>query len=1167
MKKNCDCATEKRVAWCKRNLFLKMRLTGFILLLAMFQGMATESYSQKTKVYLNLKNTSLREVLKTIEENTEFFFMYSSKMIDVDQKLEEVNINGKRIFETLDEVLKETGIGYTVNGRQILLLNLNYQEKTTNQEEQQPGGVSGSVTDVRRNPIPGVTVTVKGTSQGTITDINGNYTLSNVPPGAILVFSFVGMKKQEIAVTGKASIHMTLEEEPIGIEEVVAIGYGFQKKANLTGAVDQVRIDEVLRSRPVSNLGIVLQGTLPGVEINTSSGRPGESTAINIRGIESINGGDPLILVDNVPMDIYDLNPADIESISVLKDASASSIYGGRAAFGVILITTKKGLREQPMKINYTCNFTSSHASNLPEKASIMETISAFKAWGNTQYQTGQDLTTWENLLIEYQANPSKYPNGETTVNGVIYPLVENDIYGSFMQNSFEQMHNFSFSGGSDKADYRVSFGYSHEDGVMITDKDSYQKYSLSAYLNANLTKKLTSAINIFYKNDKRLTPANYTGLFTLGLRAPSFTDTGYYTHSDGNQYPWGTPNNYLELEPANPNWTDDIRIFEKLEYSFTKGLKLTAEYTFNKSNSGGTTSASGNTYMSIITPVPTKFGDPNYYQRSNSDSQYHALNIYANYQKEFKEQRFNIIVGTNQEVSKYSYFYARREKLLDKNNPSLATALGTMNNGESFSDYAISGFFSRLNYSYKDKYLFEANVRYDGSSKFPDNNRYGFFPSFSAGYVLSEEKFMKPVEDIVSFLKIRGAWGEIGNQSISNYAYIPGMATSNARWVDPATKNLFLTIGPPPLVSASFTWETVITKNIGININFLNNRLNTSFDYFNRKTLNMLGPGAELPAVIGASAPQQNVADLVSKGWELQIDWKETKGDFSYSLGLNLSDNRGFITKYNNKGGLLSQYYNGYEFGQIWGYVTDGFYTVDDFIDGSLDANLLNGTLKEGIPKFYTVINQNPGDIRFVDLNNDGIISPGMNSLSYPGDQKIIGNSNKRYQFGIIGNCSYKSFDLSFLIQGVGKCDFWPIVTSSADLNTNMIFWPYEDVYSSLYKNQLDYWTPENTDAYYMRSYKGGGGNANKSRRVQTKYLQNGAYIRLKNIELGYTLPTPIVERLFLSHARIFLSAENLWKFDHLPAGMDLEVTGSASNGGVYPYYKKISFGLNVSF
>ena len=1168
MKKNCRSDKLLNFVAIRKKLILKMKLVGILICIIGLTGSYASVYSQQTKLNLNVRNTAIKDVLKQIEDLSEYSFMYNASKIDVYRKVD-INVENSSLEKILNTIFEGEDINYKVINK-IVIISPNTAFPAY-ESVQPPISVSGKVSDSSGSPLPGVTVVVKGTTQGTITDADGNYSISNVPSDATLVFSFVGMKTQEIVVEGKTTINVTMAEEAIGIEEVVAVGYGTQIKANLTGAVTQVKVDKVLRSRPVTNIATALEGSLPGVQITSSSGRPGEQSDIDIRGMMSINGGSPLVLVDNVPMNIHDLNPADIESVSVLKDAAASAIYGGRAAFGVILITTKKASRNEPIKFNYTSNLVFSQATDLPEKASTLELIDAFQAWGNSYYPTGQDLATWKGLLTEYQDNPSNYPDGKAYIGELVYPLAEYDLYDYTFENSFEQIHNFSFSGGTEKSDFRGSFGYADEDGIMITDKDSYKKFNVNLYINTSLTKKLTSTTNVLYLNDKRLTPARYSSLFYLALRMPSFNydPTGYYTDDEGFDVPYSTPDNYLKLEPADQSSNRKLRMLEKLVYRFNDDITVTGEYTYINSGYDYSNSLSGREYIGVIGGNSIQyFGSPSYYYRSNSNTDYHALNLYASYKKILNNHNISLLVGMNQELSKYSAFQAKKTDLMDIENPSLATALGTMTNDESFSDYSISGYFSRLNYSYKNKYLLEANIRYDGSSKFPEGDRYGLFPSVSAGWVVSEEPFMEPIKNTLSFLKLRGSWGEIGNQSISNYAYISSMSTYDASWIDLATNIKAFTIAPPALVSGSFTWETVRTKNIGVDINFFDNKLNSTFDYYIRETLDMLGPGAELPKVLGTDAPEQNVADLESKGWDCNIEWRENiNDDLSYSIGVNVSDNRSYVTKYDNESGVLSQYYNGYEFGEIWGYVTDGYFTVDDFEAGTLDDNLMNGTLKEGIPAFYTVVNQNPGDIRYADLDGDGEISPGSSTLSDPGDRKIIGNSRKRYQFGITGNITYKNFDFSVFINGVGKCDLWPYINLNNRDDVNFIFWPYSDQYAPLYKNQLDYWTPENTDAYYMRNYYGATGNTKYSRNTQTKYLLNGAYIRLKNVELGYTLPKRLSEKLFINYARLFVSVENLLKFDHLPKGMDNEVTTTYNTGGVYPYYRKFNFGVNISF
>jgi TonB-linked SusC/RagA family outer membrane protein len=1115
------------------------------------QIFAANTYSQNTRLSVNLKNVATKTVLSQIEDKSQFYFIYDATVVDVEKKIS-IESENELITNILDKLFEGTNVVFKINDRQIALTT-----ESISSVVQQQKSISGKVTDSSGVPLPGVTVVVKGTTTGVITDMDGKYTLAKVPENAILQFSFVGMKTQEIVMAGKANINVVMREEAVGIEEVVAIGYGVQKKESLTGAVDQVKMQDVIGNRPVSNLATALQGSISGVKITSGSGMPGQSSSIDIRGTMSINGGSPLILVDNVPVgDIKSINPSDIESVSVLKDASSSSIYGGRAAFGVILITTKKGIRNQGVKFNYTCNLTSNWPSELPEKASTIEQNNALLSIGNTQYRSGQDLVTWNKLLSEYQADHSKYSNGNTYVNGVYYQLAETDLYKKCFTNSFEQMHNFSFSGGSEKSDYRVSFGYVDEDGILITNKDTYKKFNVNVNLNSDLTNKLSSELNIFYKNDKSSIPPSSNIYYNIATMIPA-VNTGNYYLDDGSFYPTNTPNNVIKNELPNSSFGDELRILERLKYKVMKNFIINGEYTFIKSSDNSITITSDNKYWDIDSFFVKKLNETSKYYRSYANTNLHALNLYASYDAKLGNHELKLLIGTNQELRKSSSFWASRLNLISINVPSLATATGTMTDGESFDDYSISGYFSRLNYNFNNKYLLEANVRYDGSSKFPKESRYGLFPSFSAGWVVTEEPFMKPVKNIINFMKIRGSWGEIGNQDVANYSYIPSMGTYNASWINASANTAYSTVSKPNLVSSSLTWEKVRSKNIGVDLSFLNRRLNTTFDYFNRLTIDMLGPGEELPSVIGASAPQKNVANLVSKGWELSIDWKVVKPNFSYSLGIKLWDDKAYVTKYDNEGGLLSQYYDGYEFGEIWGYKTYGFYTVDDFLSGTLNNKLMNGTLKDGIPAYYKTAVTNPGDIRYEDLNNDGKIDPGSSTLSDPGDKKIIGNNHSRYQFGITGKCEYKNFDLSVFIQGVGKQDVW---------TTSQAYWPYTSIYDAFNKYELDFWTAENLNGYYPRLYPSAGGNTSNSILPQTKYLLNGAYVRLKNIELGYTIPKQIIPRFSIDGLRMFISVENLVKLDHLPKGINPELS-DIGNGVNYPYCKKISFGVNLTF
>ncbi|MDY7396042.1 TonB-dependent receptor [Aureibaculum sp. 2210JD6-5] len=1027
--------------------------------------------------------------------------------------------------------------------------------------------ITGTVLDETNSPLPGASILVKGTSNGVTTDFDGKYSIV-ANPKATLVFSFVGYKTVERAIDNRTVINLVMEEDASQLDEVVVVGFGTQKKANVTGATGFVEMEDILANRPVTNAMEAIQGTIPGLQILTNSGQPGSSGLdINIRGVTSINGGEPLILMNNVPVSIEDINPQDVASITVLKDASATSIYGARAAFGVVLITTKSPARDQPVKFNYSSTFSFMEPEDIPDKASTYDFINALNDWGTNPFWTGQDIPTWVGFLEEYRSNPSTYPEGYAEFNGLRYPLADTDLIGEWIDDpGFTQIHNFSFSGGGPKTSYRISAGYSDEDGIIVTRNDSYRKYNVNASLTTDLTSKLSSTTNIIYRNSVRRTPlGSYSNSISFNPYTPA---SGNFVLDDGTEVPYDTPANRERIKVAPEILNDNIRFFQKLDYNLVKGLHLIGEYTFEKKNLTRITSDN-----QILTANPERFVlnavDPvnTFFRKQNTQTAYNAFNVYGKYDFDINEHNFSLLAGANSEESSIESFDAQRNNLINVDLPSLSGATGTQTTDDSYGEWAVLGYFGRLNYNYKERYFLELSGRYDGSSRFPKDDRFGFFPSFSAGWHLGKEDFMESI-DFLTSLKLRGSWGEIGNQVIKEgntqiyYPAIPGLGITDYsefgsnNWLSEETGSRYSTLLLPNLVSSSFTWETVQTLNLGFDASFFNNRLSTSFDWFKRKTLDMLAPGAELPAILGAEAPLENVADLESTGWELGLTWKDKINEFNYSLGFSLSDNQAKITKFDNPAGLLSQYYVGRMFGEIWGYTTDGFYTEDDFVEGTLNADLTGGTLKDGIPR-WEGRNQNPGDVKFVDRNGDGIINDGNNTLDNPGDRTIIGNTRRRYQYGFFGNFDYKNFDLSFLLNGVGKRDLY--------LN-NRVRFPYPDEFSVVYQSQLDYWTPDNRDAFFPRNYPLGGVNYGVSRSTQTKYMLNGAYLRMKNITMGYTIPQKLLDKIKVDKLRIYVAAENLFSINDYPDGIntELEIRG---NGGIYPYLRSYSVGLNLTF
>lgn len=1126
------------------------------LLCALFilVGIPQLSYAQEKKIRISQdKTATVDQVFEIINKQTNYRFIYKANLFE---NLPPVQL--KKGTTTVQQLLQQTipseDFSLYFKDNTIEIAKIEKAPKTTiPQKITLQGKVIESATNLG---IPGVNVTVKGQpTEGVATDIEGNYTLS-VSKDAVLIFSAVGMKTIEIPAD-KAS-KVVMQEDTSLLDEVVVVGYGTQKKINLTGAVSSVIMNDLLKNRPITNTLNALQGALPGVQITTKSGQPGDrGLNINIRGFTSINGGEPLLLLDNVPVNSEDINPQDIESVSVLKDASASAIYGARAAFGVVLITTKKGKRNQPIQFNYSTTLSINSPTDIPKKASVYDFINAIDSWGVENYWTGQNIDNWVSLLNKYRSNPFQFPNAKgKDQNGVIYPLKETDLLSSYFgDEGFSQIHNFSFNGGSKSSIYRVSLGYSNEDGIIVTKNDSYEKYNLKAFLKTDLTSKLSSSIDVGFRRSNLKQPI---GSYWFAINAkPWIPIEGNHVFEDGKEVPYQTPINAERLNTPSKTLINNIRIQGALNYKIIKNLNLTGEYTFE---TGTTSRKSQNSELLTVDPERLTLNgvtpENTYYRKSNLEFAYKTLNLYAKYKKTSQNHHFELLAGINNESYETENIWVRKKGLISIDLPSISTATGIIESDDSFNEWAILGGFGRINYNYDERYFIELSGRYDGSSKFPTKSRFGFFPSFSIGWNISNEPFLKNIKNI-SLLKLRASFGEIGNQKVGNYEATPGMPVYPVKWLNPNTGLPYNSIDVPALVSSNFTWEKVRTTNLGIDFALLNNKLASSFNWFTRETIGMLTKGAQLPDVLGSGAPRQNAADLKSTGWELELKWRDKINDFKYSLGVSIFDSQAEITKFKNEAGLLNQYYVGRKIGEIWGYVTDGYYSIDDFVENSLDENLMNGKLKDGLVAFKGK-NPNPGDVKFKNLNNDNEISQGDNTLSNPGDRKIIGNSTRRYQFGVFGAASYKNFDFSFALNGVGKRDVW--------INSNIRF-PYRNEFETMFSHQTDYWTPSNTDAYYPRNYDRGGINYSTNIKTQTKYLLNGAYINIKNITLGYTMPKSFLKKIHLNNLRINASVENLYNFNNWPKGINTELTAKSGNGGMYPLLRTFSLGLNITF
>lgn len=1042
---------------------------------------------------------------------------------------------------------------------------------------QQDGVCKGVVKDNQGETVIGASVVVKGSTNGTITGLDGDFTLDNVKRGDVIQISYIGYVSQEVVWQG-TPLNITLKEDSQTLEEVVVVGFGSQKKANLTGSVSQVKMDDVLGERPVTNVKNALQGSMPGLMVSGGAS-PGEAKSFNIRGTVSINGMNPLVLIDNVEGDIDLLNPEDIESVTVLKDAASSAIYGARAAAGVILITTKKAKKGEKFNLNYNANFGFQTSINSPKQASLDEYLRAYQAAGfsETYYAGNGSVSKWREYLAGYKENPAAYPTVGDGIyigeDGAPYYLNDKDVYKAFQETSFMQTHNLTANGGTEKLRYRLSAGLTKEDGPLIESKDTYMRKNISSFISADITDWLTQEADFRYTVADRSEPmGSGDGIYCMNHISfyPSGMMPGSVNTSVGKDLPLITPENQIRYNNPYLTDTDNTRIYLRTIMRPIKGLELVGEYTYDRKN------WQKSYYAKKWEYTTEQLGSNNsvtsdYLFKSEDHEDYNALNLYGTYNFSIKEDHmFKVMAGFNQERKQNSWISVQTHDMIAPSAPSFTSATGKIIPQNSYSDYAIRGAFYRINYNYKDRYLFEANGRYDGSSKFPKDDRFGFFPSFSVGWNIARESWMEKALDYVSDLKLRASWGQIGNQNIGNYGYYSTMQPvgNSNYWLKDGE---FITyISTPGLVSNSFTWETVETLDIGFDASMFNSRLQVTFDWYQRTTRDMLIAAIQLPAVVGTSAPMRNAADMRTRGWEIAVNWRDQIGDWKYNVGFNLYDYKSKITKYsNNEDKLLSQnYYEGKTLGEIWGYVSDGFYTIDDF-DGP-------GTwqLKDGVASLDGY-NPRPGDEKFVNLNDDrgtNEINSGLNTVDSPGDQKVIGNSTPRYNFGVNLGVSYKGFSLSAILQGTAKRDVWiggmslfpfggsakayyPVFYNQTD------YWePMGSCDGQYTENDREYWVAKNPDASLYRLYSNMQ-NHGSNQRASTKYLQNGAYMRLKNITLAYTFPKALISKVSLSALKVFVSAENLATISSLPKGYDPE---RLSWG--YPFYRTLSFGLNVT-
>ena len=1079
---------------------------------------------------------------------------------------------------------------------------------------QQAREVKGTVVDPAGEAVIGAAVMIKGTNTGTITGADGRFSL-NAPGDAVLVISSIGYRDAEEAVGNRSELKITLEEDSLLIEDAVVVGYGVQKKENLTGAVS-VLTSESIENRSSANLGNILQGTVPGLTVTSPSGRPGESVSINIRGWNSINsGGSPLVLVDGVVGSLERVNPNDVESISVLKDASSAAVYGAQAAFGVVLVTTKSGSDNEgkaKVRLSARAGFSSPTTSTDWESRGYYSVyipnlfMNAFNGQQQMTYNEDDMYELWirRDDKVENPARP--WVVIDESKGTPTYKYYANTDWWHYFFNDIKptQTYDVSFRGGTKSIKYFFSANYNREQGIFRQNPDVYNKYNLRSRISFDVTKWMNLSNNTaFYSSSY-----TYPGLSDIN---DSFykCSAGYFSYlvpqnPDGT-YLYKTNSggggqtilgNLAEKNFTNKNKTRNLTNTIEATFKPVKQLEIKANYTYSY-NTYTAMNRSVNVTFSDVTPMKTVTltTDDNIDKLSEQVQTIdrHSANVYATYSDTFKDaHNLKIMIGGQYESYYHKKLSAAGYSLLSEELNDLnlvSTTLQEMTgqkgkdddteatiwynykrleNGGGQSSYALFGFFGRINYDYKGKYLVELSGRYDGTSRFPSGQRWGIFPSGSVGWRISEEPFFSPVKNWWNNLKLRFSYGSLGNQQVGYYDYIRSVSLGTQSYLFGDERSSTATFGAP--VASNLTWETVQQMNLGLDMAFLSNRLTFTGEGYIRDTKNMLTTGKALPSVYGASAPRTNNADLRTIGYELALSWRDhfnlAGHPFEYNVTATFNDFIGYITKFDNPTKDLSTYYVGMRYGEIWGYTTDGFFASDAeaaayTVDQSPVCSIIYASVggEQGL---------RAGDLKYVDRDGDGIIGPGANTVDNPGDRKIIGNSQPRFQYGLTLGFNWVGIDFSMFLQGVGRQNWYPSVDAR-------YFWgPYARPFSSWIQKDFldDCWSEENPDAYFPRprAYVAGVRDGRELTTVNDRYLQNIGYLRLKNVTVGYTLPQKLTAKAKMESVRFYFSGENLayaspgFHCDYI----DPEAAAKTSTKShIYPWQRTFMFGIDINF
>ncbi|WP_158712682.1 TonB-dependent receptor [Parabacteroides pacaensis] len=1091
-----------------------MRLTIFALLAFAF-SVSASVYSQKTKLSIDVQNRSIKEILFQIENQSGFRFIYESGKINLDKKVS-IHAEDQTVDVILKQLFEKEGVKYVVTENNLILINpsgeSNGNNATVATSLQGIKRISGVVKDETGEPVVGANVVEKGTMNGTVTDVDGKYSL-NIAENATLLISYIGYIPTEIPVRNKSFIVVHLKENTEVLEEVVVVGYGVQKKENLTGAVSAVMGKE-LTKRPVGQTSLALQGIAPGVTITQGSGQPGQDAGtIRIRGIGTLNDSNPLVLVDGTAMDLNSVDPNIIESVSILKDAASSSIYGSRAANGVILITTKRA-QNQEFSVSYNGYAGWQTPTDLPDKVGAIDHMVML----NEAYQNvGRSPLYSDPYIQEYRQNmasdPDHYPNVDW----------QKAVYNKY---AFQQNHFFTLNGGTEKMKLLAAIGYYDQRG--ITPNTDYNRFTARLNSDIQFTNRFSAKLDMYLKYNTQKTPGR------------GINDVIYWINRTPSVYPDVLSNGKYAV-----GWDgDNVLAFAKdggfaktkmpsasinmaLSYQFTDYLKADVSYTpIYQNNISTTFNKSVKTYYADGELAYTKPGKSALYEHRSWNLS-HDFKALVNFDKTFGKHDVKVLAGFQWESGLDDFIDASRDTYIFPQYPKL-NAGGSDNQkaSGSGSEYALASFFGRINYNYRGKYLLEANIRYDGSSHFDIGHKWGVFPSFSGGWRISEESFWEPLRKVVDNAKLRVSWGQLGNQNIGNYAFASVVSYSS------------YIIGGQPVTSgaindmanSTISWEKTEMLDFGIDLQFFS-KLSASFDYYNKKTSDILWK-LNVPLIIGLNPTYQNAAKVSNKGWDLELRWNDRIADFTYGASFILSDVRNKVIdlKGISMTGLTVNR-EGYPINSIYGLEATGFISKDDYnADGTYKYATQFGAFALGDIKYK---NQNGDDV----INNE--------------DEVIIGNTVPRFTYGLNLNAGWKGFDFSMFWQGVGKVDGY--LNKQA---TMPFYWG-----ASALEMHKDHWTETNPNTRFPRL----AFNETNNEQNSSFWVANAAYLRLKNVTLGYTLPKKVTDKIKFSHVRLYVSGQNLLSIDNFWDGFDVEAP--VGDGAYYPQVKVFTIGLDVKF